>query len=311
MVELRKPQRMKEILPKTNSIFNHIGYTFPIGITKTELDVLFLANWGNRNPAPIVENIQDEYGETLSDAELTVLGNLILMTYKDRWDKLKEIYNIEYDPIHNYLDEWEDEEDNSESGTTEEDVTDALTHGKIRTSAMTRTDDLEEETTFGHTSTRTDNLTQTSESSGSTDSEGNNVNSLWGFNSSNAVNADKSENTSGTTSSDESESHNTGTQTVGVTGSDVVANTGTQTNNGTVTDSGTDRRVIGKEGTNSKTGSRDRSGRHSGNIGNLTSQQQIQEEINLWKWNFVNAVLDDVKEFLTLPVYLTHLQLVD
>ena len=94
MVELRKPQKMKEILPKTNSIFNHIGYTFPIGITKPELDALFLANWGNRNPAPIVENVQDKYGETLSDAELTVLGNLILMTYKDRWDKLKEIYNI-------------------------------------------------------------------------------------------------------------------------------------------------------------------------------------------------------------------------
>ena len=311
MAELRVPQTIKKIFPKTNGIFTHIAYTFPTGISTANMDMLFLANWGNRNPSPIVEGVQSEYGETLSQAELTVLGQLIAMEYKDRWDKLKEIYNIEYDPIHNYLDDWEDEEDSSESGETSEDITDNLTHGKIRTSAITRTDNLEEETTYDHSSTRTDNLTETNESSGSTESSGDNVNSVWGFNSSSAVNADKSENTSGTSSSDESESHNTGTQTVEVAGSDVVANTGTQSTNGTVTDSGTDRRAIDKDGTSSKTGSRDRSGRHFGNIGNLTSQQQIQEEINLWKWNFVNAVLDDVKEFLTLPVYLTHLQLVD
>ena len=43
---------------------------------------------------------------------------------------------------------------------------------------------------------------------------------------------------------------------------------------------------------------------HSGNIGNLTTQQLIKQEIELRRWNFIEAVLEDAKELLTIPMYL-------
>ena len=48
---------------------------------------------------------------------------------------------------------------------------------------------------------------------------------------------------------------------------------------------------------------RARSYKHKGNIGNFTPQQLILQEINLWRWNFIEEVLNDVKNFITLPIY--------
>jgi hypothetical protein len=42
---------------------------------------------------------------------------------------------------------------------------------------------------------------------------------------------------------------------------------------------------------------------HKGNIGNLTPQQLIKQEIDLWRWNFIEEVLNDVKNFITIPIY--------
>lgn len=42
---------------------------------------------------------------------------------------------------------------------------------------------------------------------------------------------------------------------------------------------------------------------HRGNIGNLTPQQLITQEIELWRWNFINEVLDDIKSLITIPIY--------
>lgn len=42
---------------------------------------------------------------------------------------------------------------------------------------------------------------------------------------------------------------------------------------------------------------------HKGNIGNLTPQQLIRQEIDLWRWNFIEEVLNDVKNFITIPIY--------
>lgn len=42
---------------------------------------------------------------------------------------------------------------------------------------------------------------------------------------------------------------------------------------------------------------------HKGNIGNLTPQQLIHQEIELWRWSFIEEVLNDVKDFITIPIY--------
>lgn len=41
----------------------------------------------------------------------------------------------------------------------------------------------------------------------------------------------------------------------------------------------------------------------SGNIGVTTSQQMIESERDLWKWNFFEQVFSDVDELLTIPIY--------
>lgn len=48
---------------------------------------------------------------------------------------------------------------------------------------------------------------------------------------------------------------------------------------------------------------RARSYSHKGNIGNFTPQQLIKQEIELWRWNFIDEVLNDVKDFISIPIY--------
>ena len=43
---------------------------------------------------------------------------------------------------------------------------------------------------------------------------------------------------------------------------------------------------------------------HKGNIGNLTPQQLITQEIELWRWNYIDEVLSDIKSMITLPIYI-------
>ncbi len=408
----REAQTIKTVFPITDGLFSHMNYTFRAELTKANLDLMFVSNYGKRNPSPVVETIQSEYGEKLSSQELTTLAAIIVEMYSPKWDKLAEIYDIEYDPIHNYLDEWEDtsettmDQDESDTGTKTLQYgktdyatttrTDALTQSRevdksdsstrtdnltqtrdyeksdssLRTDNLTeletrdlansntRTDNLTETNNYGKTSTRTDNLSEATTNSTTSNGSGSEDNSLYGFNSATAVPTDSSDTSDTNTESSTGSKNNTGTQATAESGSDNKVNTGTQsdsgtdtgtvskantgtqsnsldseidetvTNTGTQTNSGTssidetirntgtrtnvvDDRQGGSDvttnnlaHTNDYTENKDRSGVHRGNIGNLTSQKQILEEINLWKWNYMKEILEDVKEFCTLPVYL-------
>lgn len=374
--QIKKAQRIKEIIPKTNGIFGHMNYTFPNDISKDNLDVMFYANWGKRNPSPVVETCQTTYGQALTNNDLNLLAALIVEMYGPRWNKLAEIYNIEYDPIHNYLDEWEDtmsqntdrDVTNSKTGSTTYGMTENVTglrtdthnmltsvdedKSKTRTDLLAetttrdmeqtarRTDALKEETTYGRQDLRTDNLSEglTQTSSGTTTSDTDEKVVPFNANASQLTN--ESDNDGSHSDSVTGTTTNTGTQTNVSSGKDTVDNTGTRTtvtenddtiivnNTGTQTivdDNSIDTSVTGTvarqttsatthggkdDTTSSGTEAedveigRDRSGSHSGNIGNITSQKMIAEEIALWKWKYVQEILSDVKEFCTLPVYL-------
>lgn len=41
----------------------------------------------------------------------------------------------------------------------------------------------------------------------------------------------------------------------------------------------------------------------SGNIGVTTSQQMLESEIELWKWNFLQSIFEDISSFLSLWIY--------
>lgn len=261
---------VKKLFPKTNGLFTKINFDFDV--SKSLLDILFIGNFGMKNPSPFVMTIHDDDETQLTQEELTLLADSLLALYSNKWTRLKAMQDSEYDPLHNYLDEWEDHSEGW--NVNDKDVT------------STRTDTLNTlETTQ---STRTDNLMKTTtlnELEGTTDSQSD---SIHGFNSATAVPTDNS----------------SGTGSKTTTGTDTEANTGTQGVTKTVADTGTTSRQFVEQDGESGSDNRDREGFHRGNIGNITTQKMIKEEIELWKWKYINEVLSDVSDFCTLPIYL-------
>lgn len=342
--EEKKFPRLKDCLPITDGVFGHMSYTFRNEVTKAQLDYLLMADAAQRNPAPVIDLIYDDeepghHGQ-LTEAELTKLAALMLSYYKPRWDKLGDIYDIDYDPIHNYLDEWEDEADGSNSGERVLDSDREDTLGTTVTKSGMRTDNLTQKNTGsvtnGKTGTEADAHTGTISDSGTETGTDNvshtgtvgdsgthsSTDSLWGFNSNNAVNTDATSGTDGNTRTDnltDAETKNlansntrtlanTDTTTFNTTeqrtDNTTQTNTGTQSTSGSEATTGTNSRATDETETTSGTDHREREGRHFGNIGNLTSQKMLNEEIELWKWNYVRSILDDAIKFLTLDVYL-------
>lgn len=265
-------------------------YEFPLPSTQASItqgkglvmDNIALRMYGEKNLSPFImkwfenkSNYTDDY--KLSPTAIRYIGDMIYSLYKDKWDKLIEVLNTEYDPIHNYLDEWEDE---SHVENETNDILDSTRMDTLNTTETTNT-------------TRTDNLlsTQTiNESESTTNSQ---TDGIFGFNSSSSSNADKSDGMGSKTTTGTNTNANTGTQ--GVSGT--VADTGTNTR-----DTDETRNILGTE-------DKERSGKHSGNIGNITTQKMIKEEIELRQWNIVHQMIRDVIELTTLPIYLNEWEL--
>ena len=289
-----RTEKIMQMFPMNNGLFEHIDYLFPevLHITNQELDLVFLTSWGLRLCAPVVHVVhQDTTVSQLTDSELTTLASLILNMYKWKWDKLSELLTLQYDPIHNYMDDFT------------ETISENIEASKTRTPDLLYSDDTtvssdKTDTESGsrrtvnsgqHSNTRTDNLSEEITAHGSND--------LYGFNSEEAVGADL----------DASHTLRENTGTVGDAGTDSSESTlhggivhtidDSQTITGEKRTTGTDTEESGSER------SRTREFTHSGNIGNLTTQQLINQEIELWRWTLIQQVLNDVKDFLTLPVY--------
>ena len=341
----RQFPKLKDVIPISNGVFGHMTYTFRAEVTKAQLDYLLMASFSKRNPAPVIDLLYDEETEEpasrmLTEAELTTLADLMLSYYKPRWDKLGEVYDVEYDPIHNYLDEWEDENDGSNASerVLDSDRRDTLnttvTKSNLRTDNLselmtrsltdsnTRTLNNTDATTYGKTDTRTDNNTIANTGTVGNSGTSTDTNQIKAFNSNSFQDTTKTSGTDGNTRTDNLLETHAGTVTNALSGRDstahtgtvtdsgseggtvTTANTGTQTDSGSEATTGTNSRATDETESNEGTDHRERSGRHFGNIGNLTSQKMLKEEIELWKWNYVQSILEDARDFLTLPVYL-------
>lgn len=266
----------------TTNLFSYINYDFSeIGVTNAALDFYFISKYSNRWCSPVLDLLIED--DEISTQNLTVLGSYINQLYKNKWDRLSALLLTEYDPIHNFLDQIE------ESITDTDDKTVVLdsdkTSGNTRTDNTTRTDDL----TRTDNLTREDDLEQTTSTSVSKAGE----NSLYGFNSDDAVPSDENSNTHSLseTVTNEGTVENTGT----------VKNTGTVRNTGTVTDAGT--ATVDNTETTDRDYTRERTVTHTGNIGNIATQDLLQKEVDFWQWNFIIQVLSDVADVITLPSY--------
>lgn len=261
--------KISQFISPALGFFKLMNFDFEF-ISKEQLDILFYANYGDKNPAPIVLKTVSLV-PTLE--EVQKLATMTESLYSQKWTRLKALSKTQYDPIHNYKDE------------LTESVKDVGTGGNTTTGTFTDTGT----DTISKDATRTDNLTNTSQlasdvTTGSTDTKG-----IYGFDSVDSSNAEKTV-VSGT-------EHDATTNT--------ITNTGTQKNVSTDTDT-VDKTKTSAVIVDSHSGNdRTRTSTHSGNIGNLTTQQLMKQEIELWKWNFIQNVLADLSDFVTLPIYLS------
>lgn len=128
---------------------------------------------------------------------------------------------------------------------------------------------MTEDETGNNTYTRTPNLT--SKHTGTDNGEGsttmNTQNNLWGFNSESSIPSDMRD--------------------------------GTYTANNTNTRDLTDTET----GTDTTAGENTRKLTRTGNIGTNTFQNLLQQERNLWMYNFFEQIFKDVDSVLTIPIY--------
>ena len=261
--------KIEQFINPVSGFFKYMDYDFEF-ISKDELDVLFFVNYGDKNPAPTVTKL---LSLTPTVIELTNLASVTKSVYYKKWDRLKSLLTLEYDPIHNYKDVLTEEVED----VGVDNVTETLSSESTRN------------VTGDRSNTRTDNLTNSIEKEGESTTNSNTNDGIFGFNSSEASDSNTSTNVGSTTDTLSNVETSTGTQTITSEENQTFADTKSNDTTSTTTTSN----------------NRSRTSTHSGNIGNLTTQQLMKQEIELWNWNFMQTVLTDVKEFLTIPVYLS------
>lgn len=272
---MKNSVKIKDCLPLLNGLWSYIDYQFPeiFDIDSSQLDILFLSNWSMRTAAPILRVLHRSDTETtmLTISEMQELAGIINGMFKHKWDKLMSVAVMEYDPIHNFSDHLVEEIEYGEA-------VDKTKSGSGSNSGS-RTDNLTETTTDGRMITEGRNLAN---ASSNTSQDG-----VYGFNSSTSVGA--------TTGSGSNNGTETGTITTTHSGNLTTTNTGTQSNAGSNTYSET--------GENDTTGEKSREYTKTGNIGNISTQKLMNEEIDLWKYNFICEMMQDVVRLISLPIY--------
>lgn len=210
------------------------------------LDLDYLGNYsGEKTISNLVRLLLDE-NKKLTNAALDRLSDIIHSLYNDKWSGLWATQNLEYNPIENY------------------NMRERLTNDSTVKN-------------YGHTNTRTDNLTH-AKTGTETESPNLTVNDNLGVNGFNSNDSVPAEERSRTSTGNTQTTYNT---------SD--ADTGTQT----TVDSGADTT------THSYLLTRD------GNIGTVTAQDMIEQERGLWlNWDFFRSVVyPDIDRVLTIYTY--------
>lgn len=266
--------------PLTNGIFTTLNtYDVP---WKTDTQAIALNQQyhynysGQKITSPLIDNMLQN-ADALTDDNITSLCDTLIALYRQRWEKLWNTLNLEYDPISNY-DMVESSEDKTTNGGN---ITEQITteYGKTTTN----------ESTGSNTGTVTENNTLTK---GTIEDRAYNKNTgIYGFNGAESSPSDTETSTDKLT--------NSGTDTT----ENTVTNNLQSNNNSTITDSGTD--TISNTKTDTTTRTETHTLTRSGNIGVTTSQQMIQSERDLWQWDFFQSVFSDIDTVLCSPIYLT------
>lgn len=258
-----------------------MNYNFEFA-TAQQLDVLFFTSYGGRTISPIVSHLMGNDSE-FSDAELLELSELILAVYKQKWDKLKAVALLEYDPIHNFKDEMHEEIVGTDDKTVDNTGTQSNTGTQKNEGTIDNTGYQTTEQTKLNTGTQTNDGTLSRTLN----------DKIFGFNSSSSV----GENDHITAETSHNKREDNLSEVINGRRDDNLSEeqSFTRTDNLTRTD------ALKEETDDDYTRTRDYT--RTGNIGNITYQKMLREEIELWQWSFIRQVLDDVKDFCSLSIY--------
>lgn len=238
----------------------------------TNLDILYLDGHSGERYCSNFINHRLNDSDVLSSDNRTLIANILWAMFGIQWTRLwSTMKPVDYDPLTNY--QMQETMEGTENSTRTPD----LTKGDTGTVQTTGQDKRTPNLTRNGTGTVNDNGSATN----------NNQNGIWGFNSSTSVPSDMSDGTStneNTTTRDLTETE---------TGTDTTDRTNTDTYNRSYTETGTDTTA----GTSSRKLTR------TGNIGTNTFQNLLQQERNIWMYDFFEQVFKDVDSVLTIPIY--------
>lgn len=240
---------------------------FLVGADPVTLNFQYLGNHsGNKSTSVVIDDILS--GDTLTEAQITTLAEIMVSMYSESWKRLDVAFKLEYNAMDNVDDREETHDKTTKIGTGADTITSTLIHG------------LKDELSLGSTTTFT--TTMGNKVTHDTTDE----NDVYAFNSSSEVPADKLK--------------RTGTDTSVDSGGTVTAGSGKDTRQFSGSDVKTDVNALGTTTVTTY----DHTHRRSGNIGVNTNQAQLLEEFSLWKNNqFMNYIFADIDKILTSSVY--------
>lgn len=275
------------------------------------LDLFFITNYGERLISPLTNTCLDTTGK-LTAAKQTLLATAIVNLFGKNWTKEYAVLSAQYDPIENYSME-EKHTGNDTRLETPTDWKETTTekpgvNGYSETETQTPTNWIEsrKETVGddGYTETETQTPTQWEKTieSDKADNDVEGSTSLFAFNSSDPVPISKSETQTDSKSVEtQSGTYETKKEISGEKDVD-IERTGTYETKREI--EGEKITETGHTGTYEDKTTYNSTLTRSGNIGVTTSQQMIEQEINLWKWNFFrDVVFPDIARALTISLY--------
>lgn len=111
---MEKQLKYKDVFTITRGIFQFVE--FDVGLTKNEMNILCMSEFGERFISPILTCVIEN--DTITDERLTELGSIILAKYGNSWERIKQAFTEEYNITSNYdLTESEDIDDTSNSSS--------------------------------------------------------------------------------------------------------------------------------------------------------------------------------------------------
>ena len=238
----------------------------------TNLDILYLDGHSGERYCSNFINHRLNDSDVLSSDNRTLIANILWAMFGIQWTRLwATMKPVDYDSLTNY--KMEETIEGTESSTRTPDLTKGDT-GTVQTTGQDK---------------RTPNLTKANTETVKNEGSGTNTNQngIWGFNSSASVPSDMSNGTA------TNENTTTGNLSETETGTDTTDRTNTDTYNRSYTETGTDTTA----GTSSRKLTR------TGNIGTNTFQNLLQQERNIWLYDFFEQVFKDVDSVLTIPIY--------